>query len=201
MEPLLGGKLANGLPQKAVDIIKEADRALSPAAWAMKWLYDQPEVTVVLSGMSNEEALEDNLTTAADAKANSLTEKNKGMYEQVLSVLRESYKVPCTGCNYCMPCPTGVNIPACFAAYNASFAMGYVAGITQYMTSASLNNPNNTSGASNCKKCGKCEKQCPQHIGIMSELEKVSKKMEPFWIRPILKIARRVMSGPKLKTT
>ena len=189
MEPLLGGKLAVGLPQKAGKLFKEADAGLSPAAWALKWLWDQPEVTVVLSGMNSPEQLTDNLGAADRAAVGVLRDEEHGVFRAVTAVFQESYKVPCTGCNYCMPCPHGVNIPGCFAAYNTSSTVGFVAGMTQYLTSTNAMHPHSNSRVINCVKCGLCEKKCPQHIKIMTELDAVKRQMEPFWFNAALKIA------------
>ncbi|MDR1736355.1 MAG: aldo/keto reductase [Oscillospiraceae bacterium] len=193
MEPLLGGKLANGVPKKGISLMREVRPQASPAAWALKWLWNQPEVTVVLSGMNAPEQLADNIKAAEESEAGAMTEKELAVIEKVKGIFEERYKVPCTGCNYCMPCPHKVNIPACFAAYNASYANGFVTGMTQYMTGTNaLHSPN---GAAKCKNCGLCEKKCPQHIKIPSELAKVKKRMEPFWFGLMLGIAKRFMGG------
>jgi predicted aldo/keto reductase-like oxidoreductase len=197
MEPLLGGKLANGLPKAAAQLFTEADAALTHAAWAMRWLYDQREVTVVLSGMNGEEQLSDNVKTAANAAPGMLTEKERAVYQKALSVFEESYKIPCTGCNYCMPCPSGVNIPACFTAYNTSYSVGYLTGIIQHLTNIGMNNPQKVVGAHKCVKCGKCEKQCPQHIAVVKEMEAVQKHMEPFWLRGALRLYMALSGGKK----
>jgi len=188
MEPLLGGKLATGLPKKAVHLFKSANSSLTPASWALRWLWNQEEVTVVLSGMNTLPQLEDNIQTAQDAVAGMLTAAENNTYESVLKIIEATYKVPCTGCNYCMPCPHHVNIPACFAAYNVSFATGLVTGITQYVTSTGILNSGKNSAASNCTECGLCEQKCPQHIPIPESLESVTKKMEPFWLKAALAV-------------
>ena len=194
MEPLLGGKLATGLPSKALKLFEETVADRSAASWGLRWLWDQPEITVVLSGMNSARQLADNLKTAEEAKPGMLSEKETAVYEPVIAVLRESYKVPCTGCNYCMPCLSGVNIPGCFAAYNTSYAMGFISGITQYVTSTGANRPGNQNLASNCVKCGACEEKCPQHIKISESLTAVKKRMEPWWFKSVLRIARVFMS-------
>lgn len=118
MEPLLGGRLATGLPERAVKRFKEEKKNISPAAWGLNWVWNHPEVTVVLSGMNEIEQLEDNITAANAAEANSLTEQEHQAIDDVRKIFKESYKIHCTGCHYCMPCPAGVNIPGCFSAYN-----------------------------------------------------------------------------------
>ena len=181
MEPLLGGKLATGLPAKAAQLFKEADANRSAAAWAFRWLWNQPEVAVVLSGMNTMEQLDDNLKAAEGAKHGMLSEKEAAVFAPVVAALREAYKIPCTGCNYCMPCPKGVNIPGCFAAYNTSYVMGFIAGLIQYTTSTGANHAEKQNRANHCVNCGACEKSCPQHIGIPQSLAAVKKRMEPFW--------------------
>ena len=188
MEPLLGGKLATGLPKKTIQLFKTANSSLSPAAWALRWLWNQKEVTVVLSGMNELSQLEENIETAKDALPGMLTTKEEKTFDSVIKGISETYKVPCTGCNYCMPCPHNVNIPGCFAAYNASYTVGFVAGMQQYVTSTGSLDPDKKYAASNCQECGTCEKKCPQHIPIIKSLKDVRKKMEPFWLRPALNI-------------
>jgi predicted aldo/keto reductase-like oxidoreductase len=183
MEPLLGGKLANGLPKKAVALFKSANNSLTPAAWALRWLWNHKEVTVVLSGMNEPAQLDENIETAKNAVPGMLTKAEGDIYEAVLKVINASYKIPCTGCNYCMPCPHNVNIPACFAAYNVSYAAGMFSGLQQYMTSTGATDARKNYAASRCRACGACEKKCPQHIPIIQSLKNVSKRMEPFWFK------------------
>lgn len=195
MEPLLGGRLASGVPKKAVRLFSEANSDITPAAWAMKWLWNQQEVTVVLSGMNASDQLADNIRTAENAAVGSLTDSELAVFRKVKAVFEESYKVPCTGCNYCMPCPKNVNIPGCFAAYNASYANGFVTGMTQYLTSTDALHSSGGMRVTNCVKCGACEKKCPQHIKITSELGNVKNRLEPFWFSAGLKIIGKVSGG------
>jgi predicted aldo/keto reductase-like oxidoreductase len=188
MEPLLGGKLANGLTKKAVDIFKTADKSLTPAAWALRWLWNQKEVTVVLSGMNEGTQLEENIETAKDAIPGMLTTGEEKTFESVIKTINASYKIPCTGCNYCIPCPHKVNIPGCFAAYNVSYTAGMISGLQQYLTSTGAIDPQKNYSAGRCHECGACEKKCPQHISIIKSLKKVSKRMEPFWFKFALNI-------------
>ena len=186
MEPLLGGTLVTGLPPKAVQIFKEADASRSAASWALRWLWDQPEVTVVLSGMNSASQLDDNLKTADESKHGMLSEREAAVFAPVIASLRESYKVPCTGCNYCMPCPNEVNIPGCFSAYNTRCALGFIPGMIQYVINTGSNRTEKQNRPKNCVNCGACEKACPQHIEIVKSLAAVEKRMEPFWFNPLL---------------
>jgi predicted aldo/keto reductase-like oxidoreductase len=193
MEPLLGGRLADGLPAKAARRFKEANGDLSAAAWALRWLWNQPEVTVVLSGMTGAEQIDDNVKTAETATPGTLSARESAAFSPVVATIREAYKTPCTSCNYCMPCLRGVNIPGCFAAYNASHAMGFFTGMHMYITSTSANRPNGYSGGRNCIGCGACEKKCPQRIAIADELKAVTRRMEPFWFGAAIKLINAFM--------
>jgi len=190
MEPLLGGKLATGLPPEAVKLFAKAGPALSPAAWGLRWLWDQSEVTCVLSGMSAAAQMTENITAAAEARP--LTAAERGVYAEVGDILRKSYKIPCTGCNYCMPCPRGVNIPGCFAAYNTSFAQGFVTGMQQFITSTAALGAK-PSGPRLCVGCGACEKHCPQSLPIRQNLKLAAARLESPPIRAGLAIARKFL--------
>ncbi|MDR0411858.1 MAG: aldo/keto reductase [Treponema sp.] len=192
MEPLLGGKLANGLPDEAVKIFKRANPSLSPAGWALKWVWNHEEATVVLSGMNAQAQLDDNIAVAESAVPGCLEEAEAAVFTDVRAVLNASYKIHCTGCNYCMPCPKGVNIPGCFAAYNAVFAMGFVQGMQQFVTSTTPTSPKRASPGQ-CVKCGACERHCPQHLPIIKDLQIVRRKMEPGWFRLGIAIARKFL--------
>jgi predicted aldo/keto reductase-like oxidoreductase len=192
MEPLLGGKLATGLPLQAVNIFKKANPAYSPAAWGLRWLWDQPEVSVVLSGMNDPCQLQENVALTDATLPNTLTSADHEAYGEVVRVFNASYKIHCTGCGYCMPCPRGVNIPGSFAAYNTSFSMGYKSGMQQYTTSTSVFSDRPASPRL-CVRCGACEQHCPQHLPIMDNLPMVQKRMEPVWFRFVIGVARKLL--------
>jgi predicted aldo/keto reductase-like oxidoreductase len=151
-------------------------------------LWNQKEVTVVLSGMNADSQLEENINTANSSVPDMLSTEEIAAVESVIKLFNASYKIPCTGCNYCMPCPHNVNIPGCFTAYNVSYTVGMYAGVQQYLTSTGVNNPQINYAASNCKQCGKCEKHCPQHIQIIQSLKKVTKRMESPLVKWVLKM-------------
>jgi predicted aldo/keto reductase-like oxidoreductase len=192
MEPLLGGRLAAGLPKGAVKRFAEVNPALSPAVWGLRWLWNQEEVTVVLSGMNELSQLRENLAAADAALPGMLGEEEAEAFREVRNIINAANKIPCTGCNYCMPCPRHVNIPGCFAAYNASFSMGMIAGMHQYTTSIGVTSEY-MSAPGLCVQCGACEKKCPQRIPIRPSLEAARKRMEPFWYRWGVSIMRTVL--------
>jgi predicted aldo/keto reductase-like oxidoreductase len=198
MEPLLGGKLAAGLPKEASAIFAKANPDLSPAGWALRWLWNQREVTVVLSGMNELSQLEENAALADTASPDMLTSQEHEVYRDVLAVFNKSYKIRCTGCNYCMPCPKNVNIPGCFVSYNTSFSNGWITGMQQYMTNATPTSEN-MGLASQCVRCGKCESHCPQSIPIRQELKKVRGRMEPFFVSWGIAVARGVLGKNRRK--
>jgi len=197
MEPLLGGKLATGLPQEAVAIFKQANPALSPAAWGLNWIWNQSEVTLLLSGMSSMAQLAENLTLADAARAGMLDATDHDVYRRALAVINRGCKIRCTGCNYCMPCPLGVNIPGCFSAYNAIYSMGYVEGMKQFVTSTGLTSERSGSPGQ-CARCGTCESHCPQSLPIMKHLAAVRRRMEPWWLR-LIGVCVRGFLGKKRK--
>ena len=176
MEPLRGGRLADGIPKGAKDIFAARPEGRSPAEWGLRWIWNHPEVTVVLSGMNSMEQVEENLRIASETEPDSMSESELAVFDEVRREINKSVKVPCTGCGYCMPCPQGVDIPTCFRCYNVRFSDGWFNGMREYIMCTTLKNVR--TNASLCIKCGKCEKHCPQSIKIRDELENVRKKME-----------------------
>jgi predicted aldo/keto reductase-like oxidoreductase len=198
MEPLLGGKLATSLPKEAIKIYKNADPNLSLAAWGLNWVWNQSEVTLLLSGMSDMAQIEENLRLADAARPGMFGEKELGIIGQALEVINRNYRIRCTGCNYCMPCPRGVNIPGCFAGYNASFSIGFVEGMKQFVTSTGLT-AQRSSSPGLCVKCGICETHCPQRLPIIKNLAQASRRMEPFWVKFIGTCARAFLGVKRKK--
>lgn len=189
MEPLLGGKLANELPEEAQRVFHQKNPNYSPAAWALRWLWNQPEVTVVLSGMNELSQLEENIHIANQSPVDILTQDEIDTIKKAQQIFRASFRIPCTGCEYCMPCPQHINIPACFSAYNISYSMGFKTGMHQYMfDSGAFAMQEKRAGL--CIKCRKCESHCPQEIKISEELKLVKSRMEPWWYRFALTFIR-----------
>lgn len=184
MEPLRGGRLVNLLPESAKELFRKDPEHRTPAELALKWLYDQTEVTCVLSGMNSMEMVEQNVKTAKEAYPGCLTDSDRTLIEQVKEEIRKSVKVGCTGCGYCMPCPRGVDIPGTFRCYNAMYSEGKKSGRRDYLQCTAFRK--DTSSASQCISCGKCEKHCPQHIEIRKELKLAAGELEN-WKYKIMK--------------
>ena len=133
MEPLRGGKLVNRLPDEAKKIFAGYKIQYTPAQWALRWLWNQKEVTVVLSGMNSDEMVRDNIHTASTADAGQLGTEEDAMLRSVVAAINSTMKVGCTGCGYCMPCPKNVDIPGTFAAYNRRYQEGKFGGLMDYI--------------------------------------------------------------------
>ena len=187
MEPLRGGKLVHRLPDSAKKIFADYKIQRTPAQWAFRWLWNQPEVTVVLSGMNSDEMVRDNIQTASTVEIGELGEAEEQMLKQVVDAINAKMKVGCTGCGYCMPCPKGVDIPGTFAAYNRRYAEGKFWSLVDYVICTILRK--NSTAASNCIQCGKCEKHCPQHIEIRKHLKDAKKELET----PVYKVVRNIV--------
>jgi len=183
MEPLRGGRLVNHLPEKALNIIHNRIPLRTPAELAFKWLYNQQEVSCVLSGMNSVEMVKENVKTASETLVGELNAEDMQMYADIVAAINSKMKVGCTGCGYCMPCPRNVDIPGTFAAYNRKYSDNTFTALKEYFMCTALRR--NSSAASNCVGCGKCELHCPQHISIRNELKNAKKELEG----PLYKIA------------
>ena len=179
MEPVRGGQLANP-PAEAKALMDQSTIKRTPVDWALQFLWNQPEVATVLSGMGNMQMVEENCASADASGIGSLSEEEEATIEAIADIYREKILVPCTGCEYCMPCPYGVNIPKNFAILNSvngsegiprlQVRMGYNR-LTGKKDKLDKENPNGN--ASICVECGACVPKCPQSINIPVELKKV----------------------------
>lgn len=184
MEPLRGGYLANP-PKAAWDVINHAPVKRTPVDWALQYLWNMPEISVVLSGMSTLKQVEDNCQYADQSGINSLSDDELKVVTQLAEITKKNVFVPCTACQYCMPCPSGVNIPQNFALLNnCAMEFGTIQNkVLQYIIRKRYNKlakskeeltvKPNSGNASLCTKCKVCVPKCPQHIAIPDELEKV----------------------------
>ena len=167
MEPLFGGLLGENVPQ---DIVEKWDNSVikrTPAEWAFRWLANFPEATIILSGVSTMEQLSEDIKIFEKAFPGSKTEKEAQTFKEVKKLYERKIKVRCTGCSYCMPCPSGVNIPGVFWNYNSAFMRDPEISKEGYKSWFC----NNKMDASQCTECGQCEETCPQHITVIDKLK------------------------------
>lgn len=173
MEPLKGGVLANHVPPEVQEIWDESKFERTPVEWAFCYLWDIPEISVVLSGMNTLNQLKENLNTAENSLPHSMTSEEKKIMDEVKKVYQDKIAVECSACGYCMPCPSGINIPQCFSYLNqAEMLEDYSEVRNQYFFMLK-----ETEMAGNCLECGLCEELCSQHIPIRQKLKEVSRKM------------------------
>ncbi|SFP98363.1 hypothetical protein SAMN04487928_11433 [Butyrivibrio proteoclasticus] len=191
MEPLRGGKLVNLLPPKAKVLIASSPRGYTPAEYGLRWLWNQPEVTCVLSGMNSIQMVQENCRIASDAKAGSFSKDDFEIIEKVKAIISESELVGCTGCRYCMPCPKGVDIPALFRVYNMTALESKSAARFEYAQTVGLKKE--PAFATQCIGCGKCEQHCPQSIPIREKIKEADKVLRPLPYKVGINIARAFM--------
>ena len=171
MEPIKGGSLAS-FAEDITSEFKRLDVDASVASFALRWVGSLPGIKVILSGMSTMEQVEDNLKTFGEFKPLSVEEKET--IDKVVETLNSRIQNGCTGCRYCMPCPAGVDIPACFSAWN-TYHMYQNYNAVSWKWEHDIGTEKQ---AKNCVKCGKCEAVCPQKISIREDLSKVQKDLE-----------------------
>ncbi len=192
MAPLRGGKLVELLPESAKKLIDDAPekngRKLSAADWGYRWLWNQPEVTCVLSGMNSLQMVEENASNASDAAVGEFSESDFEMIEAIKTEINKNVKVNCTGCNYCLPCPRGIDIPLAFRCWNRMYTENKMSGRKEYLQIMALQKEMSDAGA--CTGCGKCARHCPQHIDIPAELKKARRSLTPAPVRVALRAMR-----------
>lgn len=174
MEPLRGGRLTNNLSPEVQAIWDSASVKRTPAEWAFRWLYNHPEISVVLSGMSTMEQVVENIKTANEGHPNSLTEEEIDVVNRVKDFYHSKIRVHCTDCQYCLPCPQGVAIPQIFATYNdASIWDDFAGGARRYKGFI-----DKSTDASLCQECGLCEDACPQNLTIIEYLKEAAQALQ-----------------------
>ena len=197
MEPLRGGKLVDLLPDKAKKQIASDPHGWTPAEWAFRWLWNQEDVTCVLSGMNSIEMIEENCRIASEAEAGAFSDTELQFLSGIKQIIIDTTKVNCSGCRYCMPCPKGVNIPGIFSCYNHMYSESKSSGRLEYFQTIALRS--DPCEANLCIKCGKCEQHCPQNIPIREKLVEADKALNPPFIKIYNKAAKLVMVGKNKK--
>ncbi|MDO5859239.1 aldo/keto reductase [Methanobrevibacter sp.] len=195
MEPLKGGILAGKMPEDAEEIFKKTDSTKSAAQWALRWVLNNRNISCVFSGMNSIEQIDENLDVADKTTPLSMTFEEMETVELVKRVMRNSLKINCSTCGYCMPCPQGVNIPECLKIYNEKYLFGHkgfvnTSLIDYYQYVGGVMGKEGNAGL--CNGCGKCLRKCPQKLDIIFELEKVKKEFEMPGFKYILPVAKYV---------
>jgi predicted aldo/keto reductase-like oxidoreductase len=173
MEPLKGGNIAIPMPGELNEAAKKAGYSHSTLTdVALRWVWNHPEVGLLLSGMSSEEQMDQNLESATRGYPNSLTPEELGLVKAAKDLYTSKMRVPCTACAYCKPCPEGVEIPQCFSNLNnAAISGNWEAQKANYLYILADDRDGNKASA--CVECGLCETKCPQHIPIREKLKEV----------------------------
>jgi uncharacterized protein len=166
MEPLRGGKLAK-VPAEVLRLFESSHTKMQPAEWGLRWVWNHPEVATVLSGMSSFDQIRENIVFAERGSADSLSGEDLALIDEARKAYRALLNIDCTGFAYCMPCPSGVNIPMNFFFYDEVVTFKDPTGVMAYKE---FMTPEQRALA--CSECGECEEKCPQHIPIREELKK-----------------------------
>ena len=198
MEPLRGGSLVGKIPAEVQEIYDTADIKRSPAEWALGWIYNHPQVTLVLSGMNSIEQIDENIKTAGSITANSLSEKEEGIIQSVRDKYMSLLTVGCNGCRYCMPCPVGIDIPGSLQQLNEYHMFPKSKAKMYHMLfSGVATEDGKPHFAGSCIECGKCEGKCPQSIEIRKMLKQVKKELEGPGVRFAAAVVRPIINRKK----
>lgn len=195
MEPLRGGTLVGRIPSEVRKLYDSAPIQRSPVEWALRWVWDHPAVTVVLSGMNRDEHIQENLRIASEALPSSLTAEESAIIDSVRAKYLELMQVGCTGCGYCMPCPAGINIPGAFKYLNNYHMFSKTGARVQHIGFAGVRTTDGKPHwTTSCLNCGQCEKKCPQGIAIRQEFKHVQQHLEGTGAKALASVARAVMN-------
>ena len=197
MEPLKGGLLAGELPKEVSDLFDSVDTEKSSVDWALSWIFNQKEITCVLSGMGSLEQIKENMDIARRVEFGSLSDEELDILDKAQGIFNSMMKINCTGCGYCLPCPKGVNIPDCFNVYNEKYLFnkkifGIIphAMVNYYMVVGGITNKQSSAGL--CNHCGRCKRLCPQSLDIPNELDRVKSEFELFGFNYHIKFVKNV---------
>jgi hypothetical protein len=167
MEPIRGGQLSINPPQSILELWDTAPRKRTPADWALQWGWNHPQISLLLSGMNTMEQVEQNIASACQSSPGTLTDEELALIARVRDKYRELTPIDCTKCEYCLPCPNGVNIPRIFEIYNEAVMYNEYRSARMFYSWLKEEERANL-----CKQCGECKERCPQGIEIFEWLEK-----------------------------
>ena len=196
MEPLRGGKLVK-LPKDAAKLLKQDSHGFTAAELGLRWLWDQPAVTCVLSGMNSMEMVEENCRIASDVRVGDFGPEEFSLVDNIRSIIKSREKVGCTGCRYCMPCPKGVDIPGNFHYYNMMYTDSRFEGMWKFVQNMGLRAE--PGFANQCVACGRCEAHCPQNINIIEELTRADRALRPAPLKPVIGLAGKFVTRKRKK--
>lgn len=195
MEVLRGGALVGKIPKEIQDIYDEAPIKKSAAEWAFRWVYNNPAITLVLSGMNDDEHIKENLKIAENALPNGMSAEELEIVNRAREKYLEIMSVGCTGCAYCMPCPAGIDIPSAFKNLNNYHMFGKMEPKIRHMAyTGIITNDGKPHWTNSCIDCGKCEEACPQNIEVRREFKKVQKNLEGRGVKIIAGMARPLLN-------
>jgi uncharacterized protein len=178
MEPLRGGRLAKEPPAPVANVWASAPQKRSPIEWAFQWLWNQPEISLTLSGMSAMQQVVDNVAIAERSGNAKLSAEELAVIDKVRDAYKSMNPIPCTGCQYCMPCPNGINIPQNFAIYNEAHMWQDInSGHMRYMALTPQGGLLPEERADQCVDCGTCMEACPQGLEVPELLKKVAAEL------------------------
>jgi uncharacterized protein len=198
METLRGGALVGNMPKEIQAIYDEASVKKSAVEWAFRWVYNNPAVTLVLSGMNDIDHIKENIEVADDAMPNGLSDEEISIVDRARDKYLELMQVGCTGCGYCMPCPAGIDIPGAFKHLNNYHMFGKAQPLIYHMAYAGIMTDDGKSHfTSTCIDCGQCEEACPQHIEVRKEFKKVQRYLERPVVKAVAAVGRPIMNAGK----
>ena len=198
MEGLRGGKLVSMLPEKARALIAADPKGRTAAELAFRWLWDQKEVTCVLSGMNSEAMVEENCRVASECRVGEFDDSDRALIEGIRTAISAAMRIMCTGCAYCMPCPKNVDIPAAFRCWNEMYTEKKSTGRHEYFQTVGLRLK--PAFASQCVACGRCAKHCPQHLDIPAALRQADRELRPLPYRAASAVARKFIFRRKSRS-
>jgi uncharacterized protein len=194
MEPLRGGSLVGKIPAEVQRIYDTAPVRRAPVDWALRWVLDHPEVTLVLSGMNSDAHVRQNLEIASTALPGGMTAEEEEVIAQVRSAYKRLLKVDCTSCAYCMPCPSGIDIPTAFKNLNNYHMFSRWSGRVGHAMYLGIQTPDGAPHwTTGCSDCGRCEERCPQGLPVRTLFKDVQRDLEGPLVKTLARVGRRFL--------